>query len=179
MGDRTPRWFAFLRAVNVANRRVRMESLRATLQELGLADVGTYIASGNVVFRADDEAAELTVRIEAHLESTFGYPVPTFLRGAKELRRLAARRPFDGAPEARVNVAFLRAPLSAAARRALDGLGHSGLLELFGAQVFWHTPDGMAASPVSWPVVEKAIGQPTTVRGLATVRRMAERWPPD
>lgn len=179
MAEPPPRWFAFLRAINIANRRVRMEALRGAFEDLGFGDVETYIASGNVVFRAAGDAAELTSRVEAHLEGVLGYPVPTFLRDAKALRRLASRRPFDDAPEAQVNVAFLRAPLTAATRRALADLGHGALLAVHGAHVFWHTPDGMAASPVSWGLVEKAIGQATTVRGLATVRRMAKRWPPD
>ena len=39
-----PRCIAFLRAVNVAGRFVKMEALRAAFEALGLADVSTVIA---------------------------------------------------------------------------------------------------------------------------------------
>ena len=44
---------ALLRGVNVGGKNlVQMADLRAGLEELGFADVATYIQSGNVLFRA-------------------------------------------------------------------------------------------------------------------------------
>ena len=58
-----------------------MKRLRAEFKALGLADVQTFIASGNVIFgtRARDRAA-LVRRIEAHLHAAFGFEVHAFLR---------------------------------------------------------------------------------------------------
>ena len=49
------RHVAFLRAVNVGGRTVRMADLTKRLGRLGLQDVSTFIASGNVCFTARDE----------------------------------------------------------------------------------------------------------------------------
>ena len=43
-------YIAFLRGINVGGHRVKMDRLRAIFIELGLQDVSTFIASGNVLF---------------------------------------------------------------------------------------------------------------------------------
>jgi uncharacterized protein (DUF1697 family) len=94
-------FIAFLRALNVGGRTVKMDRLRAHFTELGLADVATFIASGNVIFRAarmqDSEVAALEQRIEAHLEARLGFRTEAFIRSAPELGCIAAHRPFDAA----------------------------------------------------------------------------------
>ena len=171
------RWAAFLRGINIANRRVRMEALRAAFEELDLTDVVTFIASGNVVFRSEADPSALTPAIEAHLRQALGFPVPVYLRTPAALRRLAAQRPFGDVPDKLVQVAFLRAPLSADARRALAALftGDSPV-HPYGPHLLWFTPGGVSGSALAWPAVEAAIGQPTTMRGLTTVRKMVEKF---
>ena len=176
MGEVT-RWLAFLRGINIGNRRVRMEALRTAFDELGLSDVATFIASGNVVFASQETREVLRPAIEAHLEKALGFPVPVYLRTPSELRRLAARRPFGDVPEKNVQVAFLHAPLSAAAKRALAALPTADSpVAASGAHLLWHTPGGVSGSAVAWPAVETAIGQASTLRGLTTVRKMVERF---
>ena len=45
-----PRLIAFLRAINVGGHTVTMMKLRKEFEALGLQDVETFIASGNVIF---------------------------------------------------------------------------------------------------------------------------------
>ncbi|GAA2144513.1 hypothetical protein GCM10009760_32100 [Kitasatospora kazusensis] len=110
-------YIAFLRAVNVGGRTVKMEPLRALFAELGLRDVRSYIQSGNVFFGTDEtDRAALTARIEQHLESALGYPVPVMLRTVAEVEELVAADPFAGievTPELRLCVVFLSEPLPA------------------------------------------------------------------
>jgi uncharacterized protein (DUF1697 family) len=115
----TTTWIAFLRAVNVGGRRVvKMERLRELFGELGLTGVGSYIQSGNVFFRggADLDRAELTARIERHLEQALGFPAPVLLRTVDEVAAALAAEPFAGVevtPDTRLNVVFLSEPLPA------------------------------------------------------------------
>jgi hypothetical protein len=44
------RYIALLRRINVGGHTVRMEHLRGLFREIGLADVHSYIQSGNVFF---------------------------------------------------------------------------------------------------------------------------------
>ena len=60
---------ALLRGINVGGKKlVKMADLRTAFEELGFAEVSTYIASGNVLFRAPrQKRAELAARIESDL----------------------------------------------------------------------------------------------------------------
>jgi len=56
--SRTPSTYvALLRGINLGGHKiVKMDQLRKTFEELGFADVKTYIQSGNVVFKAPASA---------------------------------------------------------------------------------------------------------------------------
>ena len=61
-----------LRGVNVSGKNiVPMANLKKCLEELGFADVSTYIASGNVMLASDISAEEIKARIEAGLTKSF------------------------------------------------------------------------------------------------------------
>src|SRR4051794_680361 len=89
------RYIAFLRAINVGGRVVKMDRLRAAFEVMGFANVSSFIASGNIVFdAADEDPVALERQIEDRLRQTLGYEVATFLRTASELAAIAAHRPF-------------------------------------------------------------------------------------
>ncbi len=70
---------AFLRGVNLGKRTVKSADLVAAFGELGFKGAKTLLASGNVVFDADDDA-DLRSQIETGLEKKFGYYIGTVLR---------------------------------------------------------------------------------------------------
>jgi uncharacterized protein (DUF1697 family) len=54
-----PKYVALLRGINVGgNNRVEMTKLKKVFEELGFADVSTYINSGNVIFSSQRKDAE-------------------------------------------------------------------------------------------------------------------------
>ena len=66
------RCVALLRGINVGGRNsVPMVRLRAVLEELGFADVATYIASGNVILDSERSAHETAALIEEALPRGF------------------------------------------------------------------------------------------------------------
>jgi uncharacterized protein (DUF1697 family) len=114
------RYVALLRGINVGgNNLIKMAALKACFEEQGFGDVGTYIASGNVLFSASASgAAKLTLGIEAALAAAFSYDASVVLRSEKEMRAIIARAPggFGTQPQKyRYDVIFLKAPLTAAA----------------------------------------------------------------
>src|SRR5688572_27374270 len=118
-----PKYAAFLRAINVGSHLVKMADLKRLFEELGFEDVTTFIASGNVVFEANDNATALEQRIEKHLEKELGYRVATFLRTTKELSKIAAARPFgEPGDDEIVYVAFVRQKPSAAVQKKIAAL---------------------------------------------------------
>ncbi len=175
-------YVALLRAINVGGHTVTMDRLRQLFGELGLANVSTFIASGNVLFETSGRGSALALerRIAGHLEDALGFPVETFLRTPKELAAIAAHRPFTApalaAPGARLFVGFLgRKPLPAAARKVLSLRASTDDLLVYGREIYWlcRVPSDEAA--VSGAIFEKTLGMPVTVRNITTVRKLAER----
>ena len=85
-----PQYAAFLRAVNVGKRLVKMETLRTAFDQMGFSNVQTVIASGNVVFETPQKrVSRIEQAIENGLEDALGFDVTTFVRTGPELRELA------------------------------------------------------------------------------------------
>lgn len=175
---------AFLRALNVGGHTVKMDALRALFAALGLANVESFIASGNIIFDAPGggQLPKLEAQIAAHLEAALGYPVATFLRTAAELAALAAYAPFDPAEVARahsVHVGLLGAPLTAAALAKLPGLNDAvNAFHGHGRELYWLRRAGQDTAPYSGAQLEKTLGAPLTVRNTTTLRKLAAKYPP-
>lgn len=164
-----PRLCAFLRAVNVGGRRVRMDRLRQVCEGFGLHDVLTLQAAGNVLFTTRRRNLEtLRVELEAHLERELGFFADVFLRSDAELRAIAAH---PGRECVAWNIALLHEPLDAAGLRALDGLRtRVDVFEAVGRDVHWYCAVKQSESELSNAAFEKALGLRATVRNVRTVR---------
>src|SRR5688572_23562558 len=104
-------YVAFLRAINVGKRMVKMASIKNIFEKAGFDDVATFIASGNVFFTSPKkDAAKLEISIERALEAALGFPVLTFVRTPSEIAAIATRDPFGKPipPGGRLFIGLLR-----------------------------------------------------------------------
>ena len=78
-------------------RRVVMADLKAMAEGLGLKNVRTLVATGNLVFEVrTTDSGKLEQRLETAFEKTFGRHVDIIVRSAEEWLKLAAGNPFPG-----------------------------------------------------------------------------------
>lgn len=173
-----PRHVAFLRAINVGGHTVRMAQLRRLFEHLGFSGVGTFIASGNVLFETQvSDRKKLERAIEASLREALGYEVATFVRTEIELAAIAAHEPFppnDLAEAKTLAVGFLAAPLHAAARRRLIGLRTDiDDFHVRAREIYWLCRERQRDSRFSNMVFEKIVGTRVTFRSITTIRRIA------
>lgn len=106
---------ALLRGINVGgNNKVAMADLRECFEAMGFDDVGTYINSGNVFFRAPrQKRAELAAGIETGLSERFGFELKVVVVTEAELRAALAAAPDGfGGDSHLCDVLFLRKPLT-------------------------------------------------------------------
>ena len=109
-------------------RRVVMAELKAMAERLGFANARTLVATGNLVFDAEEAAlATLENRLETAFRDTFGKHVDIILRRADAWKRLAAGNPFPGNDGAKVCVRVMREPLGPAALEKLETLAATEL----------------------------------------------------
>ena len=176
------RYIAFLRAINVGGHTVKMEQLRALFADLDLAQVETFIASGNVIFTAPRERAPLLeAQVAAHLQQALGYAVATFIRTTGEVADVANYQPFSTSSltgaDTSLYVAFLPTPLSPSAQQALQAAcSANDEFHSKGREVYWLSHTRMSDSPFSGPRLEKLLGLPATVRNVTTVRKLAAKY---
>jgi uncharacterized protein (DUF1697 family) len=175
-----PRYVAFLRAINVGGHRVKMDRLRSLFEELGFANVETFIASGNVIFEVPEEDTRaLEKRIEEHLKNSLGYAVTTFLRTPEELERIVKYRPFEEySPESedfRQYVAFITTAHGDEMQVKLDTLRTAtDEFHINGREIYWLRRINVGESEFSGDVLEKVIGIPATMRNCTTLRKLVK-----
>ncbi|MGQ0733084.1 MAG: DUF1697 domain-containing protein [Acidobacteriota bacterium] len=175
-------YLAFLRAVNVGGRVVKMTELIEVFEGLRFADVATFIASGNVIFRSSSaDATKLEKKIERALAGALGYPVATFVRTSREVAAVAEYQPFGNKAlaGATVFIAFLSAaPTAEAMKKILSFRSATDDFHLHGRELYWLCRTGLRESKFSGAVLEKAAKMPATLRNATTVRKLAAKYPP-
>ncbi len=176
-----PRYFAFLRAINVGGRTVTMEVLRNAFESLGLEGVETFIASGNVIFASRSGGpAALERKIEAGLQKSLGYEVATFLRRDEELRAIGRNVPFDPAAVAAahaVYVGFVSQALPPAATSLLDKYKTAiDDFRIHGREVYWKCLERQTDSKFSNSAFERSLKISATWRNINTIQRLAAKY---
>jgi len=116
-------YLALLRGINVGGKNiVRMADLRAAVESMGFADVVTYIASGNVLFRAPRQRREaLAARIESELTQGFDTELKVVLMTVAHLRGVVEDAPRGFGGDSHLSdVVYIRKPLTV--KKAFSGV---------------------------------------------------------
>jgi uncharacterized protein (DUF1697 family) len=173
------RYVALLRGVNVGGINIKMADLAEVFRGLGLSNVKTVLASGNVLFGADADASALKPRIEAALRERFGYQAWVHVLSVDEMRRIVDAFPFDAERDGwHPYVIFLMGELltNAEPRQSLLGLELDPALESIAdgdGVLYWTVERGHTLDSV----VGKASGRAkfkalTTTRNLRTLVKL-------
>lgn len=175
------RYVAFLRGMNLGERRIKNEELRAHFEAMGLEEVSTFRASGNIIFSAPKREAEskLAARVEAELDERLGYDVPVFLRSEEEMAGIAAQAPFPATKvkksKGKLQVSLLKKKPSAAARKKVLALASDeDLLALEGRELYWLPSGGLLESELDLKAIEKLLGADTR-RTMGTIEQIAAK----
>lgn len=164
----------------IGHKVIPMTKLTDLFASIGLRNVKTYAASGNVRFASkESDPAILATRIGRRLKASLGYDVTVFLRTVEELEHMVRLDPFannclrlDGA---KAVVTFLAEPPSSQMRPGLRSGNNDfkivgrGAREVFSLR--YPLGDGRFGNSVA--CIEKAFGSPTTTRSWETVVRIA------
>jgi uncharacterized protein (DUF1697 family) len=179
------RYVAFLRGMNLGNRRIKNPELVGHFEAMGMEDVATFRASGNVVLvdPAGESEAKLQKRLEAELDERLGYDVAVFLRSAKEVAAIAARDPFDAkaieraaAKKGKPQVVLLGRKPTAKAKKAVEDLCPEGdLMVVEGRELHWLPSVGLSETEVDTKALDGALGKGTT-RTAGTIEQIAAKY---
>ena len=171
---------AFLRGINVGGHRVAGSTLCKCLEAIGLEDVATFRASGNVIFSGSGSVRALEKEIAEALEAELGYAVPAFIRSAAQLREIAAREPFSAgqlkASKGKPQVLLLaKKPAKRAREAVLELASERDPLAIEGAELHWLPSAGTQQSDLDLPQIERLLGK-GTMRTEGTIEQIASKY---
>ena len=171
------RYVALLRGVNVGGINIKSADLARVFRDLGLGDVKTVLASGNVLFDAPRADAALKQRIEDALSAAFGYDAWVILRTQASLHDVVEGYPFPESGAKQPWVMFLEDPdvvddllsvegnLDPSVERVQTGKG----------VIYWEVTPGMTVKSVFGKHSARArFKSVTTTRNLRTLRKLLD-----
>lgn len=171
------RYVAFLRAINVGGRIVKMDELRKLFEAIGFANVSTFIASGNVLFESSSKSAPaIEKKISSALEKALGYPVVAFVRTADEIARIADYEAYKPAElkEGSLFVLLLPDVIAAPEKRAIAAMETPvDALRVNQREIYWRAARNFRDAEFSPAKLEKKLGKPATFRNITTMRKIA------
>ena len=168
------RYVVFLRAINVGNRRMRMEELRGAYEGAGFVGVETHVASGNVILESSARPSRDVV--ERIVVDRFGYTSEAFIRDSEEVKSILDRNPWSG-PGRLVEVSLLEAVPDPIDAKELEAtVTPPEALSVSGAEVFFLREGKGIATTHKEATTMRLLGMQTTRRGMATVQQIVERY---
>jgi len=175
------KYIAFLRAINVGGHTVKMDVLRQLFESLGFSNVETYIASGNIIFESKaGNAKALEKKIETCLKEYLGYEVATFIRTDAEVAEIAKHKPFPQSQldaAGALNIGFLAdVPDDPAKQKLMSLKTDIDEFHVHGREIYWLCKKKQSESKISNAAIEKALGVKSTLRGVNTVNKLAEKY---
>lgn len=89
-------FIALLRGINVGGKNtIKMAKLKQVFEAIGLYEVQTYIQSGNVLFKSNEDEESLRNKIEQEIKTVFGFTVIVVLRTLAEIEWILEHCPFS------------------------------------------------------------------------------------
>jgi uncharacterized protein (DUF1697 family) len=168
-------YVALLRGVNVGKITVKSADLADMARGLGLDDVRTVLASGNLTFSSSDTAAPLKKQIEGGLRERFGYDAWIVLTTADHLAEVIGAYPFPERDAYQPYVLFGSEPkvldeIEGATADLPDG---DERVERGDRVLYWECPKGSSTdTPFAKLVAKPKYKSTTTTRNLRTLRKL-------
>jgi uncharacterized protein (DUF1697 family) len=175
-----PTYVAMFRGINVGSDKiVKMERLRASFEALGFDSVRTYVQSGNVVFKSEQNSpARLSKKIEEKIQRDFGFSVPVLVKTSKEIEQIVSDNPLvkeKGIDHSKLHVTFLSDAPPKAAVEALEPLARgSERFRISNREIYLCCPDGYGRTKLSNNAIEKKLSVVATTRNWRTVNALLE-----
>lgn len=175
-----PTYIAFLRAINVGGRFIKMADLRTGLSHKGFGDVESYIQSGNLRFTSSvRSAARVELVLEAGLEELCGFTVRAIVRTPEQLAGVASygahcEVPLEG--EVRRYVTFLKEEPSEGLVAMMDGWDVVGeRAQVAGREVYMWLGHPSHEAMLTNARIERG-GVVATTRDWKVVTALGEMW---
>lgn len=157
-----------LRGINSGqNPSQKMDKLQKIFEELGLQDVKTVMASGNVLFKTDTKDHKILEKTNRKsLKKRTGIKTATIIRTKKEIKKLVDLNPFRNikvSSEKKPNVTFIKESSEKNGKFPLTGKGYT-ILGNYEGTIFSVIDLKTTRTPKLMNDLEKKFGKNITTR---------------
>ena len=174
------KYVAFPRGINVGgHNKIKMADLRQGFASWGFQNVKTLLASGNIIFEAQDTDPDvLASTIGKRIDETFRIDVSVIVRTLDQIKSLLDENPFDGVTitkQTRLYVTFLSEPHQSRLKIPYESLEKDfKILRATDCEVYsvlTLTPQSGTIKAMG--ILEKEFGENITTRNWNTVTKIA------
>jgi uncharacterized protein (DUF1697 family) len=171
-------YIALFRGINVGGKNILpMKGLVDILEGMGSEDIKTYIQSGNVVFKINQEeirkiAKEIGLKILEH----YNFEPQVLLLKPDDLYSASDNNPFETENGKALHFYFLASPPESPDLEKLESVkSDSEKFKLINNILYLHAPDGIGRSKLA-AKVEQSLGVPVTARNWNTIRKLISMY---
>lgn len=173
------RYVALLRGIGPSDPNMRNAKLREVCENLGFRNVMSVLSSGNLIFDADAEVAEVERRLEAAWPEQLGFHSTSIVRTRDELGALLDLEPFGSLQHGKGSyllVTFARDPIEVSFTPPIEPLGPgSTVIAVADRELFTVSDTTMAKTPDVMAWLAREFGTTITSRTWLTVQRILAR----
>lgn len=174
-------YISILRGINVSGqKKVIMSDLKILFESLKFNTVTTYIQSGNVIFKNDQNLPDLDLakKIETAIFKKYDFTVPVIIRSGEEIRKIISLNPFlkeKNINLEKLHVTFLSEVPNESNLEKLKGIDYSpDRFRIIGKEVFLYIPEGYGNTKLSNNFFENKLKVTATTRNWKTVNKLFE-----
>lgn len=173
------KYVALLRGINVGgNTIIKMEVLKAAIENAGFTNVHTFIQSGNVIFESEENDTALIENIlEKCLDQTFHLTVPVVVYSSDQFHDVIMHVPKNWVgDDLRCYIAFIKHPITPAEVASAAKLNPEvDSLAIGPGVVYMSTKlSGITKSGFSKLAMNKKIYRALTIRNYTTVKKLSD-----
>jgi len=174
-------FISMLRGINVSGqKKIRMADLETLFSRLGFKNVLTYIQSGNVIFRTENEmpVSEIASLIENEIRVEFGFEVPVILRTTAEIKATIDAIPFQKEPGSKMEKLYVTFLDDIPQQDRVEKINHFDFLPdkffFFGKEIYLNCAAGYGTTKLSNTFFENKLKVRATTRNWNTVNKLFE-----
>ena len=170
-------YVSLLRGINVSGKNlIKMQVLREIYSNLGFQEIKTYLQSGNVIFKSENENKEnLSELISKSIEDRTGIKTKVFVFKDDAWLNIAIKNPFPEIEDSFLYVTFLDKFIDEAFQEKFSSKTIRGeKLYIAGEQIYVCYPEGYGLSKLDNNSIETITRCIATTRNRKTVNALRD-----
>jgi uncharacterized protein (DUF1697 family) len=170
MNSPMKKFIILFKGVNVGGKKLLpMKALVSLLEQHNYHDVSSYIQSGNIVLRCENEPTE---KLKAIIDDNFGFSPEVFVLDESQWLDILQANPFKTFEGKFVHFYFCHNPIEINAEKLTNYIASTEAYFVQNNVFYLHAPDGIGRSKLV-SNIDSCLGQVATGRNLNTTNKIA------